>query len=217
MALKSCITVLAISGLVTANSSVVSLFIPGADPQPLAASIVKEGAGTTTYSINCPPGTDGSDCGMGPGMWYTSASKSIEWSMSEPAVGLYLIMTDSWGGVVCSVGGTTTAVCTEIMSGTGANFPGTSTIDVPQSELTYLPVTVTAGPASATSASTTTESTGSALTSSNTHSSANTASPTSKASSTTVASHTSTAGLSRVTGNPGVALGGAAAAFIAAA
>jgi hypothetical protein len=40
MALKTCITVLATLGLATAQSSVVSLFIPDTDPQPLAASIV---------------------------------------------------------------------------------------------------------------------------------------------------------------------------------
>jgi hypothetical protein len=48
-----------------------------------------QGAGTTTYSINCAPGTDGSDCGMGPGMFFTSGPATVEWSMSEPAVDLY--------------------------------------------------------------------------------------------------------------------------------
>jgi hypothetical protein len=111
MVLKTCVTFLATLGLATAQSSVVSLFIPDTDPQPLAASIVgqvrtyalveilklnetdqhPQDAGAVTYSINCPPGTDGSDCGMGPGMWYTSASKTIEWAMSEPDEGLYVV------------------------------------------------------------------------------------------------------------------------------
>ncbi|KAF3387586.1 hypothetical protein F1880_000729 [Penicillium rolfsii] len=210
MALKTCITVLATVGLATAQSSVVSLFIPDTDPQPLAASIVGQNAGTTTYSINCPPGTDGSDCGMGPGMFYTSASKTIEWAMSMPD-------DDFSARVVCSMGGTTTAVCTEMMSGTGANFPGTSTSDLAQSEITYLPVTVTAGPTTTASASTTNDVTSSTSTSAKTHVSGSTASSTSEASSTPVASHSSTGGLSRITGSPRVVLGGAAAAIVAAA
>ncbi|OKP15211.1 hypothetical protein PENSUB_1425 [Penicillium subrubescens] len=91
MALRTCITVLAALGLATAQSSIVSLFIPDSDPQPLAASVVGQGNGAITYSINCPPGTDGSDCGMGPGMWYTSASKTIEFAISEPEEDLYVI------------------------------------------------------------------------------------------------------------------------------
>jgi hypothetical protein len=47
MAFKTCITVLATLGLATAQTSVVSLFIPDTDPQPLAASIVAE---VRTYS-----------------------------------------------------------------------------------------------------------------------------------------------------------------------
>ncbi|KAJ5389733.1 uncharacterized protein N7496_000801 [Penicillium cataractarum] len=210
MALKTCITVLATLGLATAQTSVVSIFIPDIDSQPLAASIVAEGSGTTTYSINCPPGTDGSDCGMGPGMWYTSAPKTVEWSMSEPEEGF-------WGRVVCSMGGTTTATCTDIMSGTGANFPGTSSSTLAQSDITFFPVTVTAGPTSTNSASTATDTTSSALTSSKTNASGSTASSASATSSAAVASHTSTGGLSRVTGSPRVVLGGAAAALIAAA
>jgi hypothetical protein len=126
-------------------------------------------------------------------------------------------MTDSWGRVVCSMGGTTTAVCTEMMSGTGANFPGTSTSDYAQSDITFLPVTVTAGPTTTASASTTSDLTSSAPTSNKTHASGSTASSTSVASSATVASHSSTGGLSRITGSPRVALGGAAVAFVAAA
>jgi hypothetical protein len=126
-------------------------------------------------------------------------------------------MTDSWGRIVCSMGGTTTAICTEMMSGTGANFPGTSTIDIAQSDITFLPVTVTAGLTTTASTSTTSDVTSSALTSNKTHASGSTAPSTSVASSATVASHSSTGGLSRITGSPRVVLGGAAAALVVAA
>lgn len=40
MSLKTCIALLATLGVASAQTSIVSLFIPDADPQPLAASIV---------------------------------------------------------------------------------------------------------------------------------------------------------------------------------
>lgn len=42
MALKTCIAILATVGFATAQTSVVSLFIPDTDPQPLAASLVAQ-------------------------------------------------------------------------------------------------------------------------------------------------------------------------------
>jgi hypothetical protein len=48
MALRTCITVLATLGLATAQSSIVSLFIPDSDPQPLAASVVGQ---VSTYAL----------------------------------------------------------------------------------------------------------------------------------------------------------------------
>ncbi|KAJ5949347.1 hypothetical protein N7454_000931 [Penicillium verhagenii] len=217
MSIKTCSIILATVGLVAAQTSVVSMFIPFADPQPLAASIVGESAGTTTYSINCPPGTDSDDCGMGPGLWMTAGPTTTRYSLTEPD-------EDFYDNMDCSVGGTTTAVCTEVVSGTGANDPGTDTSTYAPTDITLLPVTITAGPVTTTAASTATESTGStgssdsANTSSSdkTGKSGSTASSTSAAASTSAASGTSTGGLSRVTGNPVVALGGAAAALVAA-
>ncbi|KAJ5532969.1 hypothetical protein N7513_000684 [Penicillium frequentans] len=213
MSLKTCSLLLATVGLAAAQSSVVSLFIPFADPQPLVASIMGESAGTTTYSINCPAGTDGSDCGMGPGLYMTAGPTTMRYSMSEPA-------EDFYDSILCSLGGTTTAACTEIASGTGANFPGTETGTFAKTDITMLAVTVTAGP-TATSASTTTDAkhTSSADKTGTTEAAGTTGSgsSTSGAASTSQTSATSTGGLSRVTGNPGIALGGAAIALVAAA
>ncbi|KAJ6017273.1 GPI anchored protein [Penicillium sp. IBT 35674x] len=213
MSLKTCSLLLATVGLAAAQSSVVSLFIPFADPQPLVASVMGESAGTTTYSINCPAGTDSSDCGMGPGLYMTAGPTTMRYSMSEPA-------EDFYDSILCSLGGTTTAACTEMASGTGANFPGTETGTFAKTDITMLAVTVTAGP-TATSASTTTDSkhTSSTDKTGTTEAAGTTGSgsSTSGAASTSQASATSTGGLSRVTGHPGVALGGAAIALVAAA
>ncbi|KAJ5908753.1 hypothetical protein N7495_001435 [Penicillium taxi] len=214
MILKT-LAILATLGLATAQTSVVSLFIYDIDPQPLVASIIAEGSGTTTFSINCPPGTDGSDCGMGPGLYYTLGPSTIEMSMSEPQEGF-------WDHIGCTSSGTT-AICTEIASGTGANFPGTSTTAIPKGEATLFPVTVTAGPSAGASLSTTADRT--TQTPSSTDSSERTTSQTSDKSSTqtsgkssaSATSGTSTGGLPQITGNPGLALGSAAIALMAAA
>ncbi|KAJ5480679.1 hypothetical protein N7539_006573 [Penicillium diatomitis] len=205
MSFKSCIALLATVGVATAQSSVVSLFMPDTDPQPLAASIVGQSSGKVTYSINCPAGTDPTNCGMGPGMLYTSAPNDIEWSIVEPS-------DDFTARIVCSMGGTTTAKCTEMMGGSAANFPGTSTLDLAQSQITYLPVTVTAG--AITAGDSTTTATASAT---STISKASSAAPSTVSKASGAASSTSTGGLPRITGNPRAVLGGAAAALIAAA
>ena len=71
---------LAIASLAIAQTSTVTLYIPGADPQPLEASVIAtvrprpsssdrdtnypQGATATTYALQCVPGTDGSNCGL---------------------------------------------------------------------------------------------------------------------------------------------------------
>ncbi|RHZ67358.1 uncharacterized protein CDV56_109304, partial [Aspergillus thermomutatus] len=126
---------LAGAGLVSAQNTVTSMLIYGADPQPLVASIVGNDATATTYSINCPPGTDSSDCGMGPGLTLVAGPTTTVLKMDEPE-------EDFHWTVNCSVGGTTTAVCTETASGTGANFPGVSASTF-SDDLPLMKVTIT--------------------------------------------------------------------------
>ncbi|KAJ5987739.1 hypothetical protein N7481_002949 [Penicillium waksmanii] len=204
MAIKS-LLLLATAALATAESSVVSMFIPDVEGTALVASVIAQTAGTTTYSINCPPGTDSSDCGVSPGLFLTSGPKKVEYSISEG---------DFYGRMVCSLGGTTTAVCTDINSGADANFPGTHTTTLASSDITSLPVTITAG--ATTGAASDTSASASTTESSTTATSDTTASQTSASSSGAMASSTSssTGGMSQITGAPVLALG-AAVAFIA--
>ncbi|RWQ99722.1 hypothetical protein C8Q69DRAFT_440793 [Paecilomyces variotii] len=155
MAAKTFVTSLAMLGLASAQSSVISVFIPDTDPQPLVASIIGNDAAATTYYLTCPVGTDGSDCGMGPGMTLISGPKTAAWMLKEPEEDLLLTLSTvtSYGGVFCSMGGTTSAICTSSMSGTGANFPGVSTETLAASDIHLLPVTVTAGSTTPVSAS----------------------------------------------------------------
>lgn len=52
---------------------VVLVFISLVYPPQLT---VMQDATATTYSINCPPGTDSSDCGMGPGLTLIAGPKT---------------------------------------------------------------------------------------------------------------------------------------------
>lgn len=111
---------------------------------------------------------------------------------------------------MCSVGGTTTAVCTERPPTTGSlSRPGVTSTLGPE-DISQFPVTITKGPStSTTDASTTSTGTGgsdteTAGTARTTEGSGNTASQT-----------TSTGGLPQITADPRVVLGGAAAALVA--
>ncbi|KAL4863070.1 hypothetical protein BDV12DRAFT_177987 [Aspergillus spectabilis] len=123
----------AMASLAYAESTVTSMFMYGADEQPLAASIVGNDATATTYFINCPPGTDSNDCGMGPGMTVIARKDVTSWIFDEGPAFEFTAQ--------CSVEGTK-AVCTESAAGSEANFPGVSTTTT---TVDYLPVTVTAG------------------------------------------------------------------------
>ncbi|CAI7647362.1 unnamed protein product [Penicillium pancosmium] len=180
MAIKS-LLLLATAALATAESSVVSMFIPDVEGTALVASVIAQRLRRVTGSVP---------------------------DLGTEESGIF----HNYGRMICSLGGTTTAVCTDINSGAGANFPGTHTTTLASSDITSLPVTITAGAttgaASDTSASTTESST--------TATSDTTASQTSASSSGAMASSTSssTGGMSQITGAPVLALG-AAVAFVA--
>ena len=118
---------------------------------------------------------------------------------------------------MCSVSGTTAAHCTEIMAGTEANFPGTVITDLAQSQMTYFPVTVTAGLTTTTGAAATATETSKTMSSSATASATTGMSASSSGAAASATSSLSTGGLPRMTGSPRMVLGGAAAALVAAA
>ncbi|KAJ5666380.1 calcium-translocating P-type ATPase PMCA-type [Penicillium maclennaniae] len=182
MGFKTFIT-LATLGLAAAESSVVSLFIFGADSQSLFGSVVASNAKTTTYSINCAPGADTEDCGYLPGLLYTAAPTSV-----------------AEGTIICSMGGTTSARCTDLFPTSGHFSQPAAYTTLGQEDISagMIPVTITAGPSTtATRASAATQ----------TGSSADAAS--------TGSSSTSTGGLPRMTANPSIVMSGAAAALMA--
>ncbi|KAF3386809.1 hypothetical protein F1880_001690 [Penicillium rolfsii] len=111
------------------------------------------------------------------------------------------------------MGGTTTAVCTDLMPSTGALTQPSETTTLASDEISLNPVTITAGP----SASATEASTAAKTTTATSHTTENTASGLSSSSSSGATSRTSTGGLPQMTANSKVVFGGAAVALMAAA
>ncbi|PYI31597.1 hypothetical protein BP00DRAFT_435956 [Aspergillus indologenus CBS 114.80] len=141
---------LAAATLVTAENFVTTtLFIPDTDAESLAGSVMGVAATATTYFVNCPTATginddedgddDDDDCGMGPGMTIVAGPQTTSYLMGEPGDDFYMSMA-------CSVQGITYGVCTEMISGTGAEFPGTYTTTMGTDDLCcFVPITITAG------------------------------------------------------------------------
>ncbi|KAL4891185.1 hypothetical protein BDV59DRAFT_182717 [Aspergillus ambiguus] len=183
---------LAMAVMVAAEKNLVTtMFVFNADPQSLVASVVSSDAAATTYSINCPTGTDSNDCGMGPGMTLIAGPKTT-YKMDEADINLHKTVT-------CSVAGTTSAVCNE----------GTETTTL-TSSLPFLPVTITAGSIATGSASTTkSEVTG---TGSPSDTSGKTGASGTTASATATAAQ-STGGIAQVAAHVGNVFGGVVVAF----
>ncbi|PYH86445.1 hypothetical protein BO82DRAFT_388595 [Aspergillus uvarum CBS 121591] len=142
---------LAAATLVAAENIVTTtLFIPDTDAESLAGSVMGVAATATTFFVNCPTATgisdddddgdDGDDdCGMGAGMTIIAGPQTTSYLMGEPADDIYMSMA-------CSVQGITYGVCTEMISGTGADYPGTYTTTMGTDDLCcFVPVTITAG------------------------------------------------------------------------
>ncbi|TVY42580.1 hypothetical protein LOCC1_G003946 [Lachnellula occidentalis] len=212
---------LAIASISFAQTSTVSLYIPGADTQPLVASVVASDATATTYAVQCKPGTDGSDCGY-PGVFTLTqgpARAAYTFTPEKDENGTLAFFDYSAGYYDCSLDSTVSAVCTESFGGTEANFPGMSTETFSGTDFAFQPVEITAqatassgGSPSSAAASTTnigskTGNTSGASTTAKTSGSGGSSSGASQTSASQTAA-TSQAGVSAVTGNNRWALGG---------
>lgn len=221
-------TIISVFGLATATlsfaqSSTISLFIPGADPQSLVASVIGSDATATTYAFQCAPGTDSGDCGFPEVVTLTEG----------PAIAAYTFApqvdangTTAFAGYIdCSLAASS-AVCTMSFGGTEANDPGLATSTFTGTDYTSMPVVITAGPAlvsntgssvpastTSTSKPTGTNSSGSEAKTSGSQTSSGTAAQ--NTSSSKSGTSTSTAGGAAITGNAAWMVGGAALALAA--
>lgn len=222
---------LALAGLSSAQTSTISLYIPGADTQPLVGSVIGSDSAATTFALQCAPGTDATDCGF-PGVFTLTEG---------PATAAYTFLAETGidgtiaftGYFDCSLAGTTSAVCAESFGGTEANDPGSSTETFSGSDFTYMPVTITGSAAVSSSSSSvakggpTPHSTGSTSTGTSKSTSVSgtggtTSSPKSTGTGTgtgagavSQSSSSSTGGMPAITGNAKWVLGGGAAVAMA--
>jgi len=152
------LSLLGAATLALTQTTTQTLYIPGADTQPLVASIIGADPTATTYLLQCSPGTDSSDCGFDGPVTLTEG----------PATAAYTFPAEYYdngtlaftGYQDCALYGTTSAVCVESGGGAEANFPGVSTITYTGTDQPYMPVVITGavavstpGPASVTTTS----------------------------------------------------------------
>ncbi|KAG8672908.1 hypothetical protein FPOAC2_06326 [Fusarium poae] len=135
-----------------------SLPLPYYGTQSLVAEVLGADATATTYLLNCPPGTDGNDCGtynnsLTVGPW---ASKTIPaGAASTGNLDIFITMPsedkeDDWRmSVHCKMSHTVAKDCTTINLGGNDDGSPTATIsgtdELEQYDLTYAPVVITAG------------------------------------------------------------------------
>lgn len=137
--LAPCVLIAAtfITPLAAQSTLVTSLFFPDADQQSLVASVIAVENAATTYAISCPPGTDSDDCGF-----------PSPWSMTY-GPGFYAAQTTEAGAFTesdrCTLLGSTGAVCTMSLGGSEANGQGATTATLGPKDMSFLPVTITAG------------------------------------------------------------------------
>lgn len=77
------VATLAASALAQSSTSVTSLFLYGFEGDNLVASVVAVAPQATTYFVTCAPGTDGSDCGFGPGVSFTEGPSTLGLHVTE--------------------------------------------------------------------------------------------------------------------------------------
>ncbi|RGP74623.1 hypothetical protein FSPOR_1200 [Fusarium sporotrichioides] len=133
-----------------------SLPLPWGGDQSLVAKVLGADATATTYLLNCPPGTDGSDCGtynnsITVGPW---GSKTIPaGAASTGNLDIFITMPDEehdWRmSVHCKMSHTVAQDCTTINLGGNDDGSPTATFsasdELQMFELTYAPVVITAG------------------------------------------------------------------------
>jgi len=106
--MKNSAIALALAGVVAAQSSVISVFLPGTDDQTLLGSIITSDASKTTMAIACPTDADADACGFPEPITVTVGPSTFHAEESFESTSVVLD---------CAVSGTTAAVCAETYVG----------------------------------------------------------------------------------------------------
>ncbi len=72
----------AAAGLAAAQSTTVSVLLPGFDQQKIDASIISAGPTATSFFIACPTGTPAEDCGLASGLELLYGPSTMAYGMT---------------------------------------------------------------------------------------------------------------------------------------
>jgi hypothetical protein len=135
--MTSALVLASLLGFAAAQTTTLSIPFYLADNQAIEASVVSANDAATTLALNCPSGTDASDCGLFPTMLLTYGPSTYHIDMGAGDDAVFTGYEDCQRGA--------TATCIEFATGSEANFPGTTTATYEGAEIITIPVTVTAG------------------------------------------------------------------------
>ncbi|MCJ1399919.1 Mucin-21 [Xylographa trunciseda] len=118
---------------------VATLFIPDTGTQNLVGQIIGISPTATTYLIQCPPGTNSSECGFAGPFTLTEGPSTVAFTVTEAAP------ADFTAAVNCVVSGSpiTQALCTQSVAGSGATEIGSTTLQLNSTDIVLFPVTIT--------------------------------------------------------------------------
>ncbi|KAF1826367.1 uncharacterized protein K489DRAFT_113917 [Dissoconium aciculare CBS 342.82] len=176
------LVLLLLSPLALAQTTTIQLPLFGYDAQAIDASVIGVTSQLTTFSLACPIGADSNECGLFPKQTLTFGPSKylMDINLSDEFTGIQSCAITSTAPV--SGRPPVTALCSESMGGSGANFPGSSTTTY--TDGTFFPVRVTAGAsllAAQTGAAATTTSSGPTASNTGTAATGTTGSPTGSA------------------------------------
>ncbi|KAK4160758.1 hypothetical protein QBC43DRAFT_324900 [Cladorrhinum sp. PSN259] len=124
-----------LAAVTAAQRTTVTLLLPLGDTQTIFGSVIAANPTATTYSVNCPPGMDSNDCGLGTGLRVISGPKTVSVDMG---------MEGASANFGCKIE-PETAVCSGTLADTESTVVTTETLSASDLKDLYAPVTITAG------------------------------------------------------------------------
>jgi len=80
--MKASASLLLTASVAAAQSSIVTVFLPGFDPKGIQASVVSAAPSATTYHLNCAPDTAADECGLADGVDLVYGPSTFAYKMS---------------------------------------------------------------------------------------------------------------------------------------
>ena len=136
------------SRAIAQSSSITSIWAFDLDAQTLVASVVEANPTADVLAIQCPPGTDSDVCGVPSAVTITQGPSSLRAVYTVVADVVYGATEALVSGSVtvtleCARSVSTEAACT--YAGEGEGFTTSMVVTVTNTDLSFVPITITAG------------------------------------------------------------------------